>query len=436
MSGSQSNKPFVNVDQDHLFNESKVFCTMPWTHLHVTPFGAATPCCIAESCSTREGLGDATKLNLLELVNTDGMKQLRLDMLNGVKNHECKKCYEHEEQNVQSWRQVALQRYPSTIEDVKNTNSDGSVDEFHMRYYDMRFSNICNFKCRTCGQEFSSQWEQENLRSKVPWAYVNKKYNNTELVNDVVNQIDTLEHAYFAGGEPLIMEEHYILLEEMIRKGKTDIHLNYSTNLSNLKFKNKDLINLWSYFEHPISVAASIDHYGERAEYIRHGTDWGVVEANYKLLQTLPNIGLTINSVLSVFNYLTFYDFYSYIFDQGMYYPDFCVYSMSTPEHLACHILPDDLREIGIRSMKYTIQLLKIKEIDTPVLNTVKAAANWAKSKTTTYDYLPGTNQETIDAGLAQTNLDLFKEEIIRLDKLRNEDFTKVFPELKPLMDL
>lgn len=435
MSGSQSNKPFVDIYKDHLLKESKVFCPLPWAHLHVTPFGAATPCCIAESCSTREGLGDATKLNLMELVNTDGMKKLRLDMLNGTKNHECKKCHEHEEVGVQSFRKVAIERYKHIIDDVLNTNDDGSVDTFNLRYYDMRFSNICNFKCRTCGQEFSSQWEQENLRSGVSWGYVNPKNKNTTLLNDVIDQIDFMEHAYFAGGEPLIMEEHYILLEEMIRRNRTDIQLNYNSNISNLKYKNKDLVELWSHFTKPISISASIDHIKERAEYIRSGTDWGVVEANFKQLKTLPYVDMTMNTVLSVFNFLTFDQFYGYLLDNDLYEQHYSVYNMSNPEHLTCHILPPKLKRIGYAAMKNTVGMLGDKELHQGI-QTVDSANKWAMSKNTTYDYLSGVSDTSIEMGDAPTNISLFQSEIERLDKLRGENFEKIFPELTLLLDL
>lgn len=439
MSTSKSDKPFKHLTKQELFKESKVFCTLPWTHLHVTPAGAAAPCCIGESCSTREGMGDATKLSLMELVNSDQMKQLRLDMLNGTKNNECIKCYEHEEQGIQSWRLGVMDRYPDVYNEALNTNSDGSLDDFTMRYYDMRFSNICNFKCRTCGQEYSSQWEQENLRNNADWAFTLPKNNNTQLLQDIIDKIDDMEHAYFAGGEPLIMEEHYIVLEEMIRRGKTDIELTYNSNISNLKFKNKDIIQLWSHFTKPIKMSASIDHVKERAEYIRHGTDWAVVESNFKKLREYEFVDMSINSVLSVFNYLTFDKFYGYLMSNDLYTKNnsyYSIYSMSGPTHLTCHILPPELKALGDQSMARTLLLMKQFSLAPENMQFVKDSARWAKSKTTTYHYLPGTTDLSIELGTAKTNIQMFKEEVARLDKIRGENFENIFPELRPLLDL
>jgi organic radical activating enzyme len=424
------NKPFTNITHQEI-DDSKVFCVLPWIHLHVTPAGRSAPCCISESCNFGHGMGDATKLNLNELMNSEGMKQLRLDMLNGVKNAECTKCYEHEEQGATSWRQGCKSKFTDSIHEIQNTNSDGSLDDFKLKYYDMRFSNICNFKCRTCTQEYSTQWEQENLRNGVPHANQIPKNNNTVLLEDVFEKIDSMELAYFAGGEPLLMDQHYVILEEMIRRNKTDIKLIYNSNISTLKYKSKDIIDLWSRFSNPIQMNASIDHVGKRAEYIRHGTDWGVIESNFKSLRKHDFVEMTMNTVLSVFNYLTFDQFCSYLIDNDMYAKNlvYQVYNMSSPSHYTCHILPENLKRIGEQSMHcavLNVSNLKINPTNVEVLDT---ARSWALSKTTTYDIAP-------ESGNLLTNIEMFKREVERLDKIRGEKFEDVFPELRPLLEL
>lgn len=396
---------------------------MPWIHLHSTPAGTAAPCCIAKACSTTEGFGSTRSGNLMDLVNNDQMKKLRLDMLNGVKNEECYNCHVHEEQGLPSFRTTGNDEYGRFIDEALSyTNvNDGSLTDFKMRYYDIRFSNICNFKCRTCGQEFSSQWEQENIRNKVSWAKEFPKNTNTEFLQDVIDQIPNLEVAYFAGGEPLITDEHYILLEEMIKQNRTDVRLRYNTNFSNLKFKNKDLLGLWKYFKHNIDIYASIDHYGERAEYIRHGTDWAVVENNYLMAKNLPYIDIKMNTVLSVFNYLTIDKFYEYAIDKKMIMPRDSIstlYNMVAPVHLAVHILPLNLKEKGSEAMSRVITRMKNDYFNPAQINQLSNANQWVFSQNS-YD----------------EQIEKFREEIRRIDKIRNEDFVKVFPELEELMD-
>ena len=400
---------------------SKTLCVVPWIHIHTNPSGIATPCCIAESCTKPEGVGNAREQSLMEIVNSEPMKQLRLDMLTGVKNSECTNCYVHEEQGIKSFRNMINDEFSHQYDVINSTKKDGSLKEFKMRYFDIRFNNICNFKCRTCGSGFSTQWEQEDLKNKVWNAKVIPKNDNKEFLAEVIDQIPYMETAYFAGGEPLITEEHYILLEEMIRSGKTDINLRYNTNLSNLKFKDKDLISLWKHFTNGVNVYASIDHYGERAEYIRHGTDWGVVETNFKLVKKTPFIKLHVNTVLSVFNVLTINDFYQYLYDNNMYSVSdsiYTLYNMSTPEYLACHILPLDMKQKAKDSLEKTVNFLKSKKFKVQQVQQISDAIPWAMSK------------DSWDQHKMQ-----FRNEIKRLDKIRDENFKQTFPELAILLE-
>jgi MoaA/NifB/PqqE/SkfB family radical SAM enzyme len=410
-----------SLDKESLLKDSKTFCIVPWVHIHTNPSGIATPCCIAESCTKPEGVGNAREQSLMEIVNSEPMNKLRTDMLSEVKNTECTKCYEHEEQGIKSFRNMINSEFSHQVDSIDSTKKDGSLKEFKMRYFDIRFNNICNFKCRTCGSGFSTQWEQEDLKNKVWNAKVIPKNDNKKFLGEVVDQIQNIETAYFAGGEPLITEEHYILLEEMIRSGRTNIKLRYNTNLSNLKFKDKDLLSLWKNFEKGVDIYASIDHYGERAEYIRSGTDWGLVESNFKLVKKTPFINLNMNTVLSVFNILTINDFYQYLYDNDMYSNKdsvYMLYNMSTPEFLACHILPPDLKIKAKESLEKTVTFLKSKKFKAHQIQQIEDAIPWALSK-------DSWDQQKVQ----------FRNEVKRLDKIRDENFKKTFPELAILLE-
>ena len=394
----------------------------PWVHIYASPSGEAAPCCIAESCA-HGGVGDTRKQSLMEVINSPKMNQLRKDMLTGNPNSECNKCYAHDKQKVLSSRHMLNEEFAEFYDEcIENTNEDGSLKSFEMRYFDIRFSNICNFKCRTCGSGFSSQWEQEDLKNKVPYAKIYPKNDNELFLKDILDQVPNLKTAYFAGGEPLITEEHYILLEEMIRTGQSEtISLRYNTNVSNLKFKNKDIISLWKHFKQEVNIYASIDHYGERAEYIRHGTNWNIVEENLINLKQASNIHLQLNTVLSVFNFLTIGNFYQYLVDKKLYSPNdfvYTLYNMSTPEHFTCHILPEDYKVKGIESLQGAINLLKSKNFKKQQIHQLEDALMWA--------VLYNTWDKHKYA---------FKSEVQRVDKIRGEDFCKTFPELAPLLE-
>jgi MoaA/NifB/PqqE/SkfB family radical SAM enzyme len=412
----------INFYKNHNLTESNSFCMAPWVHLYSSPSGEAAPCCIAESCG-HGGFASTRDQSLIDIVNSPKMNQLRKDMLTGVLNPECGKCHAHEKQKVRSSRNMLNEEFAEFYdESMENTNPDGSVKEFKMRYFDIRFSNICNFKCRTCGGGFSSQWEQEDLKNNVIYAKVFPKNDNPKLLEDVIEQVPNLKTAYFAGGEPLITEEHYILLEEMIKTGQSEhINLRYNTNMSNLKFKNKDLISLWKHFKNKIMIYASIDHYGERAEYIRHGTDWATVEENLHMVKKAPFINLQMNTVLSVFNFLSIGEFYQYLVDKNLYSKKdfvYTLYNMSTPEHFTCHILPEDYKAKGQASLEGAIKFLKSNNFKPHQIHQLEDALMWAVL------YNTWDNHKYA-----------FRSEVQRIDKIRGEDFRKVFPELAPLLE-
>ena len=401
--------------------DNNSFCIAPWIHIHTSPSGIAAPCCISNSCGQPSGVGNSHTQSLIEIVNSDKMNQLRVDMLAGVRNDECSKCHDHEDSGIRSSRQMLNQEFEKfTEEAVKDTNEDGTLNNFKMRYFDIRFSNICNMKCRTCGPGFSTMWEQEeSKRSAGTFEVIPKR--NKQFLDDVIEQIDNMKSAYFAGGEPLITEEHYIMLEEMIRRKKTDIQLRYNTNMSNIKFKDKDLLQLWKHFDKKVDVYASIDHYGERAEYIRHGTDWGKIEANFIEVKKTPYVNIQINTVLSVFNYLTLQEFYTYLLDHKLYTKKdwiYSLYNMSTPVEFSAHVLPKNLKEIGKVKMDETVDLFKKLKFTKDSIQQLENANLWVFS------------QDTWEEHKFK-----FIREINRRDKLRNEDFSTTFPELRSMLD-
>ena len=410
------------MDKNFLLEKSKSFCMLPWVHLHVTPTGAHAPCCIAESINHREESGQANNSTLMELVNSSKMKKLRRDMLDNIKNVECKRCHSHEEENMISMRVQSNIEYAQHFDNViADTSQDGTMSTFHMRYFDFRFSNICNFKCRTCGPEYSSQWEQEYLKHNPEQSWDIPKFNKkNKIFLELLDQVDHLDAAYFAGGEPLITEEHYIMLEEMIKRKKTDIKLSYNTNLSNFKFKNKDIIDLWKRFKR-IYIYASIDHYGERAEYIRHGTDWNLIEKNFLRIKPLSFINLQCNTVLSVYNLLTFDKFYEYLIERKLYTPNdnpFSIYPMSTPEYLSVHILPDEFKTQGLQALERLVKFMKAKNFREKHISQILSVMPWINA------------ENYWDEGKH-----FFRSHTMRLDRIRKENFKIVFPELAELID-
>lgn len=404
--------------KQELLTKNKSFCMLPWVSMHVTPVGVGTPCCIGNQ---NYPVGNANEKTLMELVNSDRMNELRRDMLDDIKNPICSACHRHEEQGIVSFRQTSNEMFEKYMDDaLSSTDITGELGQFKMRYFDLRLNNICNMKCRTCNSHYSSQWENEDAKQGKTLITISKD-KRTAYVDDILTHIPYIEMAYFAGGEPLITEEHYIMLEEMIKLKRTDIRLRYNTNLSNLRYKNKDLLDLWKQFDKKIEVYASLDDFGKRAEYIRSGTVWSEIEENFKRVKEVPYVSMQINSVLSIFNFTTFGEFYHYLLDNKLYTPTNTVnyiYNMISPVHLAALALPVHLKLQGIEGLESVINRMNSMGFRKEHTQMLIDAKKWVLAENTW-----------------EKHREQFQEETRRLDKMREEKFADVFPELAELME-
>lgn len=405
-------------EKENLLKKSDSFCMIPWVSMHVTPVGVGTPCCIGNQLYP---VGNANEKTLMELVNSERMNELRRDMLDGVKSPICSACHRHEQQGIVSFRQTANEMFGKYVDEaLASTDITGELGQFKMRYFDLRLSNICNMKCRTCNSHYSSQWENEDAKQGIELITVAKDV-RSKYVEDILMHIPYMDVAYFAGGEPLITEEHYIMLEEMIRLGRTDIQLRYNTNMSNLKYKNKDLLDLWKQFSQKIEVYASLDDFGPRAEYIRSGTVWSQVEDNFKRVKNVPYVNMQINSVLSIFNFVTFSEFYHYLLDNKLYTPKdhvYTIYNMISPQHITALALPVHLKLQGIDGLDSVINRMKDMGFHKGHLQQLIDAKKWVMVDHTWEKYR-----------------DEFQKETKRLDDLREEKFSGIFPELRELVE-
>jgi hypothetical protein len=215
--------------------------------------------------------------------------------------------------------------YVKTISET--TSDDGTISDFKMKYMDLRFSNMCNMKCRSCGPGCSSLWAQEFLDERGEEVF--EQYFKTKKI--VINKADEVgflsklkpylkdvTEVYFAGGEIIITPEHYECLDYWIENGLNEqIELTYTTNFSSLKYKDKDLIGYWKKFP-KLKIWASLDGMGETAELIRKGTDWDRIVKNIKAVkEQVPHAEFQITPTISIWNVFHFPDFFDYMIDNG-----------------------------------------------------------------------------------------------------------------------
>jgi len=246
--------------------KSKTFCILPWVHTHLNTEGDVYPCCISWNSERTARAGWLKDSSLEEIFNNDFMKQLRLDMLNEIERPDvCSDCYMREKSGFKSARVGSNGEYSDLEKDtlIENTKEDGYVEPV-IKSWDIRFSNLCNLKCRTCGSLFSTTWAKEDDEAD----YLKLNAIEEDADDPLVKQYKNVEKIYFAGGEPLIMPEHFKTVKELISRGSANhTKLIYNSNLTKLNYNKNNLIDLWSNFKEVV-IGASIDAIGKRAEYI------------------------------------------------------------------------------------------------------------------------------------------------------------------------
>jgi MoaA/NifB/PqqE/SkfB family radical SAM enzyme len=414
----------INLNQlsereQFLLTDSKKFCMYPWTHLHAWPTGQAFPCCMADPVGQ---VGNSRTSTLKDIWNDQPMKQLRVNMLTEQSSPACVRCYEQEEAGFFSGRKSANKHQGHLIHRVLETKTDGNLDRFEMNYWDIRFSNLCNLKCRSCGHIFSSQWYQDQAKLAGPqWAKENSVLtyagkHKTDIWEQLVPHLDYVEQIYFAGGEPLLMEEHYNILDELDRKGRYDVRLIYNTNFTEIKLKDRTVFDYWKKFD-SVAVGASLDAMGPRAEYIRKGTHWDDVERNREqMMKICPEVDFYISPTLSIMNAIHLPDFHRTWVDKGYI----------RPQDLNINILQDPAYyRIDIATAKYKQRIQDLYEEHLKWLRPLDRLNRATSGFESAIAYMQSTDNTAL--------LPKFWAKTIELDEIRKENILDIIPELTAL---
>ena len=402
--------------EKELLIDSESFCMLPWMHLHAFPDGRAYPCCFAFD---KLHVGNVNENSMEEVFNGPKMKQMRLNMLSNKKSRECIKCYDQEQSGFFSLRLSSNKHFGHNISMTENTKPDGTAD-FIIKYWDIRFSNLCNMACRSCGTWFSSNWYEDH--KKLTGAPPNHAKimkagrSSNDIWEQLLKQFDHVEQFYFAGGEPIIMEEHLRILKELDKRKMYHVRLIYNTNFSKSKFKGTDIFELWNKFD-SVSIGASLDAEGPRAELMRKGTVWEETVANRKrMLEVCPQVDFYISATVGLSNCLHVTDFHKNWVEQGLIKPqDFNFNLLQYPLWQRMDLLPKEEKEKVTAKYKEHMAWLKSQDHLTRASKGFESALDWMNKKD------------------MSRHLPTFVGETRKYDKIRDENFTDVFPEWKDL---
>jgi len=341
-------------------NISPTVCAVPWMHLNFEPSGRVMPCCLTSTHNY--DAGDLNKQTVEEIWNSPNQRSLRRTMMEGKEPEICRKCFDKEKVTGESGRIHHNRDFPEVINAIPNiTLEDGTCTTMELKYWDFRFSNLCNMKCRSCGPRYSSAWVPD--AKKLKWKIEFEKVSNIDSVEGKDNyafleeQVKYVKKIYFAGGEPLLMPEHWQTLDILVKNKRFDVKISYNTNASTLVYGKKNVIDYWSQWNPgKVEVWPSIDEIGERAELIRSGTVWSKVEENLVELGKLENIYLRPGLTVGAWNVHRLPEIITHLIEIGVIkkkhsYSNFFINLLEDPNHYHVSILSDQFRQEIIKKL-------------------------------------------------------------------------------------
>ena len=279
----------------------------PWTHTYLSPQTERRMCCASREpaqnfeqyIDTATGTGNYQPMTLTDHWNSEHMRSVRRRMMAGEILPECEVC-NNKLLNTNVYRDYFNSLFGHRYEQaMANTTEDGTTFEQPVSW-DYRFSNYCNFKCRTCGDMLSSAWEvEERVYDMIDWANPKNAWLRPEIRKQIFefqsNQIEQefadaveqhrVEEVYWVGGEPLMYEQHWRYMKRIIELGDGHrVYARYNSNLSRIVDGQththlfRDILsNLRDW-----QMCASLDGTGARGEYIRTGLKYDTWLANFR----------------------------------------------------------------------------------------------------------------------------------------------------------
>ena len=283
----------------------ETLCMAPWTHTYLSPQTERRMCCASREpaqnfeqyIDTASGTGKYQPVTLDQHWNSEHMKSVRRRMIAGETLPECAVCNE-KLLNTDVYRSYFNRLFGHKYNEIWNTTDADGYTTMQPVSWDYRFSNLCNFKCRTCGDMLSSAWESEQRQhDMIDWTNPKNNWMRPEVRKEISRfqdqQIEaefaeaveehSVEEIYWVGGEPLMYEQHWRYMKRIIELGDGPrVYARYNTNLSRVDYRGCNLYRDILSHLRDWQICASIDGTGQVGEYIRTGLDYGAWRLNFE----------------------------------------------------------------------------------------------------------------------------------------------------------
>jgi sulfatase maturation enzyme AslB (radical SAM superfamily) len=286
-------------------NKPKTLCMAPWVHTYINPQTERRMCCTSREpaqsfrqyIDTSAGTGKYQPITLEQHWNNDHMKSVRRRMMAGETLPECEVCND-KLLNTNVYRDYFDQLFSHKYKEIVNSTAEDGSTTMRPVSWDYRFSNLCNFKCRMCGEVLSSSWESEaRQHNSIDWDRPENLWMQPDVREQISQfqdtQIETefaqavtehrVEEIYWVGGEPLMYEQHWRYMKQIVDQGDGNrVYARYNTNFSRIKYRGVNLFDDILVHLRDWQICASLDGTGAIGEYIRTGLNFEQWLENFK----------------------------------------------------------------------------------------------------------------------------------------------------------
>lgn len=410
-------------------NKPDSLCMAPWTHTYLSPQTERRMCCASREpaqnfkqyIDTDSGTGVYQPITLHQHWNSEHMKSVRRRMMAGETLPECEVC-NHKLLNTDVYRDYFWHLFKHKYHDVFEKTDETGFTSMLPVSWDYRFSNLCNFKCRTCGDMLSSSWETEQKQhNMVDWSNSKNNWMRPEIKQQISSFQDSVieqefaqaveehrvEEIYWVGGEPLMYEQHWRYMKRIIELGDgKNVYARYNTNLSRIDYGSNNLyrdildqIRDWQ-------ICASLDGTGRIGTYIRTGLDFTQWCQNFEQglghqrhpRQMRIDFTLTLPGMFDILNIVALAEKYNVQVLSKVIFsfsPDIIMSPLSLPKSILHSTIDKILKELPQGAIRDTLTELK--------------------NRPTFQEQWPDRYEQALVAG---------KQRILKLEKIRNDKFT------------
>ena len=280
-------------------------CLAPWTHTYLSPQTERRMCCASREpaqnfeqyIDTSSGTGRYIPVSLDEHWNSEHMRSVRRRMMAGEVLPECDVCNSRL-LNTDVYRSYFNRLFGHKYEEAMAATDTTGYTTMQPVSWDYRFSNLCNFKCRMCGDMLSSSWEvEQRTNNMIDWSNPKNNWMNPAIRKEITAFQDTqiekefsdaveqhrVEEVYWVGGEPLMYEQHWRYMKRIVELGDGPrVYARYNTNLSRTNYRNINLFKDILAHVRDWQICASLDGTGPTGEYIRTGLNYDNWLLNFK----------------------------------------------------------------------------------------------------------------------------------------------------------